>query len=189
MTRTSRFCLLAFFLPFSHSALATTPLIQSEYKMTGTVVSSTCSVVIEHNASQAGVIDFGLFNKARESGELMQTFSVKLYESGAPTPGCSAFLAGSGPVSLEFGERMPGQLDAAGVVTRGAGDQVRISITATDINEVSNTNPITENNAELLYSQSFASQGVFGFNATAKNLNSATSGSYSGSLSLMVTYQ
>lgn len=189
MAQILRYGLLTSILFASQPVLALTPIIKSEYIVSGTVVSSTCSVVVEHNASRAGIIDFGLFNKARDSGELTQTFTVSLYENGASSPGCSAFLAGSGPVSLKFGEGMPRQLDATGIVTQGAGGKVRISVTATDTNQVSNTNPITANNAELLYSQEFASQGVFGFQAKVKNLNYATVGSYSGSLSLVVTYQ
>ncbi|MFA0279968.1 hypothetical protein, partial [Vibrio sp. 10N.222.55.F8] len=70
-----------FFFLLSQQAIASTPLIKSEYVVSGIVVSSTCSEVIEHNASQTGIIDFSLFNKARESGELTQSFTVRFYVS------------------------------------------------------------------------------------------------------------
>lgn len=56
-------------------------------------------------------------------------FTVRVYESGAMVKGCSAFEVGL-VAALDFGN--PGQLDAGGVVTRGAGDGIRVDIRAVD---------------------------------------------------------
>ncbi|MGR5241673.1 fimbrial protein [Photobacterium damselae] len=154
--------------------------------MSGIVVASACSVVVESGASQLGVIDFGQYNQAKTEGGVNKAFSVKLYELGSTTPGCSAFQAGSGAVTLKFGDQ--GQLDNQGVITRGAGDNIRIAISATD-GEASNQETITSKNSALSYSKEFAVKGNFGFNAKAEGLDSAIPGDYSGSLSLVVTYK
>ncbi|MEM5507214.1 fimbrial protein [Shewanella frigidimarina] len=165
-------------------------LFVGETHVSGVVVSSICSVEVEHNASNSGVINFGEHNKATQSGiNSEQLFWVKLYENQSTSPGCSAFALGSNRVSLKFGDRIVGQLDGLGVVTHGAGDGVRIAISSTDSEKVSSTNVITANHSELFYSQIFASKGVFGFRANAVHLELATPGTYSGALSLTVSYQ
>lgn len=165
-------------------------LFVSETHINGVVVSSACSVEVENNTTNTGVIDFGEHNKATQSGvNNVQLFFVKMYENQSTLPGCSAFEAGSSLVSLSFGDKIAGQLDEGGVVTLGAGGDVRIAISSTDVGEVSNTNIITSNNSELFYSQTFASKGVFSFTSRADGLELATEGTYSGSLSLTVSYQ
>ena len=164
-------------------------LFSSEFRISGVVVSSVCSVKVENNTSTSGVIGFGQYNKAAQSGlNERQVFSVKLYESQSKLLGCSAFLAGSSDVSLKFGDANSGQLDSLGVVTFGAGDGVRIAITSTNL-EASNNNVITSNNSILTYPSSFAVKGEFGFEANVKGLSDAAPGTYSGTLSLTVEYQ
>lgn len=167
--------------------------LKSSVNINGTVVASTCSIVIDsnNNASRAGVIDFGIYNKSTAdfNGAKNQPFTVKLYEKNSTVPGCSAFLAARQRVTFSFGDNEANQLDERGVLTKGAGDNIRIAISSTDNNVVSNHHKITSTNAVLTYPKDFASKGVFGFMATADGLDSAKTGHYHGSLSLLVTYQ
>ncbi|ARR51830.1 type 1 fimbrial protein (plasmid) [Photobacterium damselae subsp. damselae] len=161
-------------------------VLRRQFNISGVVVASACSVSVESEGSQNGVINFGQYNQAKEKGGLIKPFSIKLYEIGASVPGCSAFLAGIGDVSLTFGEQ--GQLDTQGVVTHGAGNNIRVAITAVD-NEASHHKVITSKNAKLMYPKIFSTRGVFNFNAKAEGLDSATPGDYRGSLSLVVSYK
>ncbi len=173
----------------SVTAYAGSPLLKTTVSIDGVVVGAACSVVVDNGVSRSGVIDFGLYNTAMRSGSADKPFQIKLYEQGSVEAGCSAFLAGSGLVTFSFGDKEAGQLDKRGVVTRGAGDGVRIAITSTDIGNVSSTQVVNSAMSELTYSRDFASQGVFGFNARAVGLESASAGLYHGSLSLVVSYQ
>ncbi|WP_139070183.1 fimbrial protein [Aliivibrio fischeri] len=164
-------------------------LLKNQLNINGVVVGSACSVVIESGASRGGVIDFGQYNQNQRSGGVSKLFFVKLFENNAATPGCSAFLAGSGLVSLAFGDASSKQLDERGVITKGAGDNIRIAISSTDTGKVNNQKIITSQNNVLKYPQEFASKGMFGFNAKAEGLDDASSGSYHGSLSLVVSYK
>ncbi|EEX66675.1 hypothetical protein [Vibrio metoecus] len=155
----------------------------------GIVVGSSCSVVVDNGVSRSGVVDFGLYNTAMRDGPVDKPFQIKLYEKGSTEPGCSAFLAGSGLVTFSFGDESAEQLDRQGVVTRGAGGGVRIAITSTDVGKVSSTQVVNSSMPKLTYSRDFASLGVFGFNARAIGLESASAGSYHGSLSLVISYQ
>ncbi|WP_052697147.1 fimbrial protein [Vibrio vulnificus] len=161
-------------------------LFKSQINVTGIVVASVCSVEVESDASKSGVISFGQYDQSTHLGELDKRFDIKLYESGATTPGCSAFSTSSGLVSVRFGDQ--GQLNSRGVVVRGAGDNISIAITATD-NQASNKDIITSSNAVLTYPQDFSEKGVFGFNAKIEGLDSATPGGYQGTLSVVVSYE
>lgn len=170
-------------------AHASQPVVQSQFHVTGALVSSTCSVAIEHQSSESGLIDFGELDLSREQVGRKKYFEIKLYEGRSMEPGCTALLASTVPVQLKFGERAVGQLDANGVVTKGAGDGIRVQVSSIDANEVSSLEPITSENSSLIYSKSFAAKGVFRFVAEPVDLGSATTGSYYGSLSVLVAYQ
>ncbi|CEO40982.1 fimbrial protein [Photobacterium kishitanii] len=172
---------------FASSKLA----LKSQIYVNGVVVGSACSVVVDSGVSRSGLIEFGTHdkNKSNRRGTKSHPFTVKLYEKQATEPGCSAFLAGNDFVKFSFGDKSVNQLDERGVITQGAGDNIRIAISSTDTGVVSNRNTITVNNAELTYPNQFAAKGVFGFMATADGLDSAEVGEYYGSLSLVVTYQ
>lgn len=180
---------LLMLLDFSTAYAAPEILLKSRIHVEGVVVGSACSVVIESGTSRSGVIDFGQYNKALRTGGVDKLFSIKLFENKDTIPGCSAFLAGSELVTLTFGDRSTNQLDEQGVITKGAGDSIRIAISSTDAGKVSSQRKITSKNTALTYSQDFAAKGVFGFNARVERLEEATTGDYHGSLSLVVTYQ
>lgn len=166
-------------------------LFQSEYNISAIVVSSVCFVGVQSGASyeQNNLIDFGVYNISQSKTFVdPRPFQVVVYEDVINNPGCTAFLAGNKMVSFKFGDMTGKQLDENGVVTYGAGEEVRIAVSATD-SKASNTNMITSKNAEILYDVDFASKGKFGFVATVKNLETAKAGSYFGSLSLIITYQ
>lgn len=80
-------------------------------------VASACHMIVDTDRSgSSGRLTFGTYRKSTAVPVLPADFTVCLYESGATVQGCSVFLAGR-VVTLDFGN--PGQLDAAGVVTRG----------------------------------------------------------------------
>ena len=165
--------------------------LKSQMYIDGVVVGSVCSVVVESDASRSGIISFGAYHKNRVSSDFSghKAFQVKLFEDNASDPGCSAFSAGSGLVKFTFGDDSVRQLDDNGVITKGAGDNIRIAISSTDTGVVSDRNKITANNSVLTYPKDFAVKGVFGFMAVAEGLDTAKIGDYHGSLSLVVTYQ
>nr|WP_052679366.1 hypothetical protein [Vibrio parahaemolyticus] len=166
-------------------------LFESEYRLSTTIVSSTCYVSAKTGSStkKNNVIDFGDYNRnnpANFSSSL--TFQVIVYEDSIDNPGCSAFLAGKDMVSLKFGDISGKQLDEYGVVTFGAGNGVRISVSATDA-EASSSDTITSTHNELFYKRDFASKGEFGFLASVTNIEKASVGTYQGSLSLIISYR
>ncbi|ODS05578.1 fimbrial protein [Vibrio scophthalmi] len=173
----------------SNAVSAESSLLQTTVSIDGVVVASACSVAVDNGVSRSGVVDFGLYNTATRHGNVEKQFQIKLYEQGATEAGCSAFLAGTKLVTFTFGDKAAGQLDERGVVTSGAGGGIRIAITSTDAGKVSSTQVVNSAMPELAYPRDFASQGVFGFNARAVGLESASPGSYHGSLSLVVSYQ
>lgn len=173
-------------LGFSQACDAQNIVLKHHFDISGVVVASTCSVSVESNGSQNGVVDFGQYNQAKEKGGVTKSFSVKLYENGASKPGCSAFYAGIGDISLAFGNQ--GQLDRKGVVTHGAGNGIRIAITATD-SEASNHKVITSDNSKIMYPKEFSTKGIFNFSAKTEGLDVAKPGDYHGALSLVVSYK
>ncbi|ENC38790.1 putative k88 fimbrial protein A [Escherichia coli P0299917.10] len=88
-------------------------------------------------------------------------FTVRLYESGATVQGCSAFKAGQ-VATLDFGN--PGQLDAGGVVTRGAGDGIRVDVRAVDT-QADYRGRLTQDSHSVNYPVEFAAKGQFRFRA------------------------
>ncbi|OIN26561.1 type 1 fimbrial protein [Vibrio mediterranei] len=168
-------------------------LISAKTNISGHVVASVCTITISDGSARSlseGVIDFGVYNKSTRTGMPEKSIVINLFEPGAEQPGCSAFKAGSsGLVKFKFGDEGADQLDSRGVVTRGAGDGVRIAISSVDSGHVSSVAKITADNNVLSYPSSFATQGVFNFKARVEGLDSATSGTYSGSLSLVVSYE
>ncbi|PSW22709.1 hypothetical protein C9J21_22295, partial [Photobacterium phosphoreum] len=122
--------------------------LRSRVNISGTVVASACSVVIDGGSSHQGLIDFGVYNKngVNQQGVVNKPFTIKFYEKQSTVPGCSAFLAGDNRVTFSFGNHSLTQLDERGVITKGAGNNIRIAIASTDDNVVSNHNKITSNN-------------------------------------------
>ena len=77
----------------------------------------------------SGWLKFGTYRKSTGGAVSPRDFTVRVYGSGAMVKGCSAFEVGL-VAALDFVN--PGQLDAGGVVTRGAGDGIRVDIRAVD---------------------------------------------------------
>ncbi|RZZ60196.1 fimbrial protein, partial [Escherichia coli] len=112
-------------------------------------------------------------------------FTVRLYESGATVQGCSAFKAGQ-VATLDFGN--PGQLDAGGVITRGAGDGIRVDVRAVDA-EADYRGRLTQENHSVNYPVAFAARGQFRFRAQPVFPANVKVGEYTGALTFVVTYQ
>lgn len=168
--------------------MAENVIFKNHVQITGVVVSSVCSVMVRSGASQHGIVDFGEYNKVTGIGAVTQPFSLYLYEEGATEAGCDAFLAGNDFVDITFGGKGDQQLDNQGVVTLGAGDNIRIDVRAIDV-DASTHAPITAKNNVVSYSKFFATKGVFNFDATPRGLDSAMPGQYNGRLSVIITYQ
>ncbi|HIF9182378.1 TPA: fimbrial protein [Photobacterium damselae] len=184
-----RYIFLNLVIFYSSITCAYNNQIARHIELTGIVVSSTCSIIIEHD-SKVGTVDLGSYNKATHQGGGEQTFWIKLYERGALQPGCSAFRAGSsGIVSLTFGDKSIQQLDSRGVVTRGAGGDIRLNVSSVDSNEVSSNAPLTSTHHVLTYPVTFATAGKFGFRVKPIGLERATEGDYHGELSLVISYK
>lgn len=94
------------------------------------VVASACHVVVDADGTGSSRLTFGTYRKSSAAPVPPRDFTVRLYETGATVQGCSAFLAGQ-IATLNFGN--PGQLDGQGVVTRGAGDGIRIDVRAAEV--------------------------------------------------------
>ena len=161
---------------------------KSRVQITGIAVSSVCTVSVNNGVSKSGIIDFGVYNKATRTGVDTHPFSLYLYEEGATKAGCDAFLAGNDFVNITFGGEGDQQLDNKGVITTGAGDNIRIEVVATDV-KASTHRPVTAKNNVISYDKNFATQGVFNFNATPCGLDTASAGQYRGKLSIIITYQ
>ncbi|WP_435249449.1 fimbrial protein [Vibrio sp. nBUS_14] len=155
-------------------------------KIEATIVASTCFVYIESNQG-SGIIDFGEYDKYHSSKNIVERFKVKIYEPGASLPGCSAFKAGTDNVTLGFGNK--GQLDENGVVTKGAGDKIRIQINSEDNSFSNNSHFISSKNNKYIYPRKFAELGSFKFRAKLDGLEDSTLGEFKGSLSLIVVYK
>ncbi|EAY6136453.1 fimbrial protein, partial [Salmonella enterica] len=91
------------------------------------VVASACHVSVNADGAGGSRLTFGAYRKSTAAPVPPRDFTVHLYETGATVQGCSAFKAGR-IATLDFGN--PGQLDGAGVVTRGAGDGIRVDVRA-----------------------------------------------------------
>ncbi|MFZ5316487.1 fimbrial protein [Enterobacter asburiae] len=149
------------------------------------VVASACHVMVYVDGTGSSRLTFDTFRKSTQVTVPTRDFTVRLYESGATVQGCSAFLA-SQVAMLDFGN--PGQLDAAGVVTRGAGDGIRIDVRAVDA-QADYRDRLTLTNHSVNYPVDFAARGQFRFRAQPLIPANVKAGEYSGALTFVVTYQ
>lgn len=149
------------------------------------VVASACNVVVDADGTGNSRMTFSTYHKALATPISPREFSVRMYESGATVQGCSAFLAGH-VATLNFGNQ--GQLDATGVVTRGAGDKIRIDIRAMDV-QADYRERLTQTNHSVNYPVDFATKGQFRFRAQPVFPTDVKAGEYSGALTFVVTYQ
>lgn len=148
------------------------------------VVASVCHVVVEADSTgNSGRLTFGTYRKS--TGGASRDFTVHLYESGATVQGCSAFKAGR-VATLDFGN--PGQLDAGGVVTRGAGDGIRVDVRAVDT-QADYRGRLTQDSHSVNYPVDFAAKGQFRFRALPVFPADVKAGEYTGALTFVVTYQ
>lgn len=151
----------------------------------GIAVASSCRVMVDAAGTRNNQIAFGTYNKSTAEDSPVRTFTLRLYEDGSTVPGCSAFQVS--PISIiSFGN--DGQLDEQGVVTRGAGDGIRIDVRAVDI-EASSKKRVTIHNDTIEYPSEFASKGKIIFSAKPLNLEKAEAGEYRGTLSFVISYQ
>ncbi|MEB7742418.1 fimbrial protein [Escherichia coli] len=150
------------------------------------VVASACHVVVDADSTgNSGRLTFGAYRRSTGAPVPPRDFTVRLYESGATVQGCSAFFAGQ-VVTLDFGN--PGQLDAAGVVTRGAGDGIRVDVRAVDA-QADYRGFLSQDNHRVNYPVDFAARGQFRFRAQPVLPANVKAGEYTGALTFMVTYQ
>ena len=112
-------------------------------------------VVDADSTGNSGRLKFGTYRKSTGGAVSPRDFTVRVYESGAMVKGYSAFKAGL-VAALDFGN--PGQLDAGGVVTRGAGDGIRVDIRAVDA-EADYRGRLTEGYHSVNYPLDFAVRG------------------------------
>lgn len=150
------------------------------------IVASACHVVIDaDNSGNSGKLAFGTYRKSTGVSVPPRDFTVHLYESGATIQGCSAFKTGQ-VATLDFGN--PGQLDAVGVVTHGAGDGIRVDVRAVDA-EADYHGRLTLENHSVNYPVAFAARGQFRFRAQPVFPANVKAGEYTGALTFVVTYQ
>ncbi|MCN2058206.1 fimbrial protein [Escherichia coli] len=150
------------------------------------VVASACHVVVGADSSgNSGRLTFGTYRKSTGTPVPPRDFTVRLYESGASVQGCSAFLSGQ-VVTLDFGN--PGQLDAGGVVTHGAGDGIRVDVRAVDP-QADYRGRLTQDRHSVNYPVEFATKGQFRFRAQPVFPANVKAGEYSGALTFVVAYQ
>lgn len=149
------------------------------------VVASACHVRVDADGAGNNLLTFSNYNKSTGVEVPLRGFTIRLFESGATVQGCSAFLAGH-VATLQFGN--PGQLDAVGVITRGAGDGVRVDVRAVD-GQADWRTRLTEGHATVNYPVDFAVGGQFRFAAQPVFPADVKAGEYTGALSFVVTYQ
>ncbi|HFK7294156.1 type 1 fimbrial protein [Escherichia marmotae] len=153
---------------------------------TADVVASACHVVVDADSSgNSSRLTFETYRKSTGAPVSPRDFTVRLYESGATVQGCSAFKAGQ-IATLDFGN--PGQLDAGGVVTRGAGDGIRVDVRAVDT-QADYRGRLTQESHSVNYPVEFAAKGQFRFRAQPVFPVDVKAGEYTGALTFVVTYQ
>ncbi|WP_336285919.1 fimbrial protein [Citrobacter arsenatis] len=162
------------------------PLFTTRVVMEGELVASACRVEVNGRAG-GNQVTFPEYSRGLKNTIPPQEIQLRLFDDGATVQGCSAFRAGK-LVRMTFGNA--GQLDARGVVTSGAGDQVRIQVRALDA-EASHRNIITSTGDEnqVTWPVGFAAQGLLRFEAVPAGLENAQAGQYSGQLSFVLTYE
>ncbi|HEN3635326.1 TPA: fimbrial protein, partial [Yersinia enterocolitica] len=141
------------------------------------VVASSCHAVVETDMEGNNLLTFSTFRKSNDEYVLPRKFTIRLYESGSTVQGCTAFLAGQ-IATIQFGN--PGQLDSGGVVTKGAGDGIRIDVRAKDP-QADYRNKLTDMDNIINYPVSFAADGQFNFEAKPIIPADVRAGEYSGS--------
>ncbi|EIL6232711.1 fimbrial protein [Salmonella enterica] len=150
------------------------------------VVASACHVVVDADSTgNSGRLTFSTYRKSTSAPVPPRDFTVRLYESGATVQGCSAFLTGQ-VATLNFGN--PGQLGTDGVVTRGAGDGIRVDVRAVDA-QADYRGRLTQNNHLVNYPVDFAARGQFRFRTQPLFPVNVKAGRYTGALTFVVTYQ
>lgn len=167
------------------SAQATDRVITQTTKIDGIAVASACQVKIDNGYNKTNQVAFDIYDKSNAMEVSARPFTLWLYEEGSSIPGCSAFMVSS-RATVSFGN--PGQLDELGVVTRGAGNGVRIDIRALD-EQADYRGKISLNSKDINYPSEFASSGKFVYSAKPVNLERAVAGEYRGTLTFVVTYQ
>ncbi|STE53115.1 Uncharacterised protein [Edwardsiella tarda] len=151
------------------------------------VVASACHVIVDaDNTGNSGRLTFGAYRKSTDTSVPPLNFTVRLYETGATVQGCSAFWGRGEVVTLNFGN--PGQLDMAGVVTRGAGDSIRVDVRAVDT-QADYRGRLTLDSHSVTYPVDFAVRGQFRFRAQPVFPANVKAGIYTGALTFVVTYQ
>lgn len=175
-----RICVfLSFFVVFAATA-------EQRTVFNANVVASACHVVVDADSTgNSGRLTFGTYRKSTGVAVPPRNFTVRMYESGATVQGCSAFQAGR-VATLDFGN--PGQLDAGGVITRGAGDDIRVDVRAVDT-QADYRGRLTQDNHSVNYPVDFAAKGLFRFRAQPVFPVNVKTGEYTGALTFVVTYQ
>lgn len=149
------------------------------------VVASACHIQVDADGAGNNLLTFSPYRKSTGAAIPPRDFTIRLYESGATVQGCSAFLTGQ-VATLQFGN--PGQLDDGGVVTRGAGEGVRIDVRAAD-GAADWRERLTGEHDRVNYPVDFAARGQFRFTAQPVFPSNVRAGEYDGALSFVVTYQ
>ncbi|MCL1141630.1 fimbrial protein [Shewanella gaetbuli] len=185
-TKALALCIFLSLVSFS-ATTAKESSAETKIKIKGVIVTSGCSFSFLTQSNNVDTIDFGDYNVSNDRGIKEQIFHIQGREKGSAELGCSAFLAAQEKVSISFGDSSGRQLDQRGVVTYGAGNNIRVEINSTDL-EASNNNPITLSNNEIKYDKDFASKGNFSFIAKPLGLKQAEPGEYNGSLSIYIKY-
>lgn len=174
-------CMPAVFRP---AEAALTQTMTQRVVLHAVAVASACRVVIEGDSMGSNRLSFGVYNKGIGELPAARPLTFWLYEEGATLPGCSAFLVAP-LATVQFGNT--GQLDEGGVVTRGAGDRVRVDIRSADL-QADYRGAVTVQSARVNYPSAFASQGKLSFLAKPVALDQASAGEYRGTLSFVVSY-
>lgn len=170
----------------SFALWAQAPLFSTRVIVEGELTAAACRVEINGRPGEAR-ITFPEYHKGLRNLIAPQEIQIRLFDDGATVQGCSAFRAGN-LVRMNFGN--PGQLDERGVVTTGAGDRVRIHVSALD-EEASHRNIITDSGGrdQVTWPAAFAARGLLRFQAVPSGLEDAQAGEYTGQLSFVLTYE
>ncbi|WP_028774749.1 hypothetical protein [Shewanella waksmanii] len=152
----------------------------------GVLGTSQCSVkVVNDSGAESSLINFGNYHLGRGSGELEKEFTIKVLQFNSAQKGCDAFLVGNTNVNVTFGNQ--GQMDNLGVITTGAGGNIRIQIFPLD-SEASSIDAITSSNDSIYYPAEFVTDGELRFKAKTLGLQNAQAGEYRGAVSVNIIY-
>lgn len=176
--------ILLLLLPFFISEVTNASLIQRTI-ISADVVASACHIKVDADGNGNNRLVFNTYRKSTATPVPSVEFTIQMYETGASIRGCSAFTVGH-IATIDFGN--PGQLDSSGVVTRGAGDGVRIDVRAVDA-EADYKDLLTQEKHIVNYPVVFSSKGTFRFRAQPIFPSDVKSGEYSGSLTFSILYQ